>query len=114
MKLARLRSFRHHAEVPAERLLVNFFYANPVGHAVEALHYCLGHHSADPTREVSVVLNAGTAVELAGFCPFVSHAFAIDARGRDACAHSSIVNICPCQPFSSNRLDRVNPCFSYQ
>jgi hypothetical protein len=24
------------------------------------------------------------------------------------------VNICPCQPFSSNRLDRVNPCFSYQ
>jgi hypothetical protein len=64
--------------VPAERLLVNFFYANPVGHAVEALHYCLGHHSADPTREVSVVLNAGTAVELAGFCPFVSHAFAID------------------------------------
>jgi len=37
-----------------ERLLVNFFYANPVGHAVEALHYCLGHHLADPTREVSV------------------------------------------------------------
>jgi hypothetical protein len=25
-----------------ERVLVNFFYAQPVGHAIEALHYCLG------------------------------------------------------------------------
>ena len=41
-----------------ERLLVNFFYAPPVGHAVEALHYCLGHHLADPTRQVAVALNA--------------------------------------------------------
>jgi hypothetical protein len=29
-----------------ERLLVNFFYAQPVGHAVEALHYCLGWEPA--------------------------------------------------------------------
>ncbi len=49
--------------VPTERLLVNFFYAHPAGHAVEALHYCLGHHAADPTREVSVALNAATSVE---------------------------------------------------
>jgi hypothetical protein len=35
-----------------ERLLVSFFYAQPVGHAVEALHYCLGHHAADPQRAV--------------------------------------------------------------
>jgi hypothetical protein len=27
---------------------------------------------------VSVALNAATAVELAGFCPFVSNVFAID------------------------------------
>jgi hypothetical protein len=31
-----------------ERLLVNFFYAHPVGHAIEALHYANGHHAADP------------------------------------------------------------------
>ena len=37
----------------AERLLVNFFHAQPVGHAVEALHDCLGHHPADPGRRVS-------------------------------------------------------------
>jgi hypothetical protein len=41
-------------------VLVNFFYAPPVGHAIEALHYCLGHHVADPSREIAVVLNAAT------------------------------------------------------
>ena len=76
-------------DVPAERLLVNFFYAHPVGHAVEALHYCLGHHAADPTREVSVALNAATAVELAGFCPFVSNAFAIDHPLLEPCPDSA-------------------------
>jgi hypothetical protein len=71
-----------------ERLLVDFFYANPVGHAVEALHYCWGHHLADPTREVAVVLNAGTAAELADFCPFVSRAFAVKHPLLEPCADS--------------------------
>jgi hypothetical protein len=61
-----------------ERVLVNFFYAQPVGHAIEALHYCLGHHAADPERRVSVALNAATAHELAGFCPFVENTYAVD------------------------------------
>ncbi len=61
-----------------ERLLVNFFYAPPVGHAVEALHYCLGHHAAAPERAVSVALNAASARELAGYCPFVESAYAIE------------------------------------
>lgn len=61
-----------------ERVLVNFFYAPPVGHAVEALHYCLGHHAADATREVAVALNSATAVELADFCPFVADTYAIE------------------------------------
>jgi hypothetical protein len=61
----------------AEQLLVNFFYAHPVGHAVEALHYCLGYHAADPEREIAVALNAATATRLADFCPFVSSVYAI-------------------------------------
>ena len=44
----------------AERLLVNFFYAQPVGHAIEALYYANGHHAADPALEVAVALNAAT------------------------------------------------------
>jgi hypothetical protein len=61
-----------------ERVLVNFFYAQPVGHAVEALHYCLGHHSADPSRSVSLALNASTAHELALLCPFIENVYPID------------------------------------
>jgi len=45
-----------------DRALVNFFYAHPVGHAVEALHYCLGHYAAVPEREIAVVLNAASPV----------------------------------------------------
>ncbi len=75
--------------MPRERILVNFFYCHPVGHAVEALRYCLGYHAADPEREVGVVLNAATAVELVSFCPFVSHAFAVDHPLFDRCGDSS-------------------------
>lgn len=71
-----------------ERVLVNFFYAHPVGHAVEALHYCLGHHVADPTREIAVALNVATAVELARYCPFVSETYAIDHPLLQSCVDS--------------------------
>jgi hypothetical protein len=67
------------------RLLVNFWYAHPVGHAIEALRYCLGYHLADPTLEVSVALTASTPVELAACCPFVRSAYAVgytDFLGR--------------------------------
>ena len=57
--------------MPGERVLVNFFYAHPVGHAVEALAFCHGYHRADPSREIELVLNAATAVELAALCPFL-------------------------------------------
>jgi hypothetical protein len=40
------------------RLLLNFSYAQPVGHAVEALHYANGYHLGG--AEVSVALNAAT------------------------------------------------------
>ena len=57
----------------AERLLVNFFYAHPVGHAIEALHYANGHHAADPALEVAVALNAATAGRAApGYVPSVA------------------------------------------
>ncbi len=72
----------------AERLLVNFFYAHPVGHAIEALHYCLGHHAADPGREVAVALNSATATELAAYCAFVSGVFAIDHPFVEPCVDS--------------------------
>lgn len=72
-----------------ERVLVNFFYAHNVGHAVEALHYCLGHYLADPSREICVALNATTPVEIATFCPFVSQTFAVDHPLLEPCPDSA-------------------------
>jgi hypothetical protein len=74
----------------SETLLVNFFYCAPVGHAVEALRYCLGYHRADPSRRISVVLNADTATELAGLCPFVSTAYPVGHPLFDAGADPQI------------------------
>jgi hypothetical protein len=62
----------------AERLLVNYFYAHPVGHAIEALHYANGYHAAHPELEIAVALNAATPVELASYCPAVRTAYAIE------------------------------------
>lgn len=71
------------------RLLVNFFYAHPVGHAIEALRYCLGYHAADPALEIHVALNADTPVELAGCCPFVARAHAIRHPFVEPCEDSA-------------------------
>ena len=73
----------------AERLLVNFFYAHPVGHAIEALHYANGHHAADPALEVAVALNAATPVELAGYVPSVGAAYAIRHPFLEPCPDSA-------------------------
>ncbi|WP_216213527.1 glycosyltransferase family 9 protein [Amycolatopsis aidingensis] len=64
----------------SESLLVNFVYAHPVGHAVEALQYCLGYHRADPARRIGLTLHHATATELAQWAPFVAehHPIPID------------------------------------
>jgi hypothetical protein len=56
---------------------VNYWYAHPVGHAIEGLRYALGYATANPAMKVSLLLNAATPVELAGYCPFLEHAYAI-------------------------------------
>lgn len=75
--------------MPGERVLVNFFYAHPVGHAVEALAFCHGYHRADPTREIELVLNAATAVELAALCPFLGAVHPIEHPFVEPCGSSS-------------------------
>jgi hypothetical protein len=65
----------------AESILVNFFEAHNVGHVVEALHYCLGHHKANPGSRLSVVLNAFAPTELAGLCPFVEAVYPVELPG---------------------------------
>jgi hypothetical protein len=61
----------------AQRLLVNYWYANPVGHAIEGLRYALGYHVANPELTISLLLNAATPVELARCCPFLDEVYAV-------------------------------------
>jgi hypothetical protein len=58
-------------ESDTRRLLINFVYAHPVGHAIEALHYAFGYHVADPSLMITLLLNAATPWELAGLCPWI-------------------------------------------
>lgn len=58
-------------------LLVNFWYAHPVGHAVEALRYCLGY-AGDDELEISLLLNGATATELGSCAPFLKETYAVD------------------------------------
>jgi hypothetical protein len=44
-------------------LLVNFWYAHPVGHAIEALRFALGFHLADPSLRISVLLKISCMVK---------------------------------------------------
>jgi len=59
------------------QLLINYWYAPPIGHAVEGLRYALGYHAANPDWKVSLLLNAATPTELAGCCPFVERVYAV-------------------------------------
>ncbi len=51
---------------------------------IEALHYAHGYHVADPTRRISLALNARTATELAALAPFVERTYPIGVDLFDA------------------------------
>ena len=58
-------------------MLVNYWYANPVGHAVEGLRYAFGYQVASPGAKVSLLLSDATAVELARCCPFLDAVYTV-------------------------------------
>jgi hypothetical protein len=77
-------------------LLVNFWYAPPVGHAIEALRICLGYHAADPSLRISLLLNGATPTELAACCPFVAQTYAVphtDFLGRSGDAQEALADV---------------------
>ncbi len=61
----------------AARLLVDFYFAHPVGHVIEALRYALGYHRADPTLRIALVLNGSAPTELASLVRYVETAYAV-------------------------------------
>lgn len=97
-------------------LLVNYWYAPPVGHALEGLRYCLGYKAANSDFRVSVLLNGATPVELARLCPFVDEVYGVpftsfvEADGDPTAALSSV----PCEWdwVVENHRAREQSCFS--
>jgi hypothetical protein len=67
-------------------LLVNFVYCPPVGHVIEALHYCHGYHRADPELRIGLALHAGSPTELATLCPYIGDVYpvTVDVFGPSA------------------------------
>ena len=64
-----------------ETLLVNYWYAHPVGHALEGMRYALGYKAANPQLRVSLLLNGASAVELARLCTFIDEVYAVPFTG---------------------------------
>jgi hypothetical protein len=58
-------------------VLVNFVYCPPVGHAIEALHYCYGYHRADPDLRIGLALHADSPTDLATLCPFIGDVYPV-------------------------------------
>jgi hypothetical protein len=56
---------------------VNFVYCPPVGHTIEALHYCHGYHRADPGLRIGLALNADSPTELATLCPYITDVYPV-------------------------------------
>jgi len=59
------------------RLLLNYVYYRPVGHAVEALKYAKGFKEANPGMEVHVALNDESPVELTKACSWITKCYPI-------------------------------------
>jgi hypothetical protein len=64
----------------AETLLVNYWYAHPVGHAIEGLRYALGYHAANPELRVSLLRS--TRVAASPSCQPICCMLSLRERGR--------------------------------
>ncbi len=60
-----------------KKLLLNWVYYPPVGHAVEALKLAKGYSLANKNLDVYLLLNANTPTELADACPWIKKTYSI-------------------------------------
>src|SRR5579862_5429473 len=70
----------------SESLFVNYVYFAPIGHVIEALHYCHGYHVANPDLRIALALNANSPLELVGLCPYVDTLYPVTLDPADAAA----------------------------
>lgn len=54
-----------------KRLLINWVYYQPVGHAIEAFRYGQAFRNCNPDLEIAIALNARSAIALGQCLPAV-------------------------------------------
>jgi hypothetical protein len=91
VKDARDPLLRNHSRA----LLVNFVYFNPVGHVIEALHYCHGYYRANPETYLAVAINVKGPTELADWCDYISRTYSIPFDPFDPVANENSVDAIP-------------------
>jgi hypothetical protein len=62
----------------SDRLLINWVYYQPVGHAVEALRFAQSWRNANPELWIGLALNCRSAVELTACVPGVDAVYPVD------------------------------------
>ncbi len=103
-----------------QRLLINWVYYHPIGHAMEAYRAAQAFRNSNPDMHIAVALNARTAIELASCVPAVDAVYpiAVDDVTSLADAHRAIVAVPrdwdyvyadprQCAPMGSEALDLI-------
>jgi hypothetical protein len=60
-----------------KHLLINWVYYPPAGHVLEALQHAYGYHCANPEADISLLLNAETALGLTEGCTWLDHVYPV-------------------------------------
>lgn len=61
-----------------KRLLLNYVYWMPVGHAIEAIKYARGFYEANKDIEIFIALNSSTPIEIVRNIPWIKRVYSID------------------------------------
>jgi hypothetical protein len=63
-----------------KRLLINWVYYQPIGHAIEAYRYGQAFRNSNPDLEIAIALNARSAVELGRCLPAIDRVYPVNVE----------------------------------
>ena len=106
------------------RLLINWIYYRPIGHAIEAFRLADAFRNENPDLEVGVLINSTAGIELADCLPQIDNVFGVNvsAFGSDETGHNAFEEINPewdyvltdtrhDRPMGWHALDRCEQAF---
>ncbi|QQR50550.1 hypothetical protein IPF86_01360 [Candidatus Nomurabacteria bacterium] len=98
-----------------KKLLLNWLYYRPVGHAIEPLKLAKGYVLANKNLDVYLILNSDSPIEIAKACPWIKKVYAISLQevAKDGIHAISIQKIPKKWDYVStdNRARHFNPAY---